>query len=98
MGLKKGKHMRTLTEAEINDLINYLQGTCMSLDEALMQLFDIDYMSDIENEMEVCQTIDNAIFLCYQCGWWCEAGDWITDESPNYVEGEEICSQCGEYA
>lgn len=86
--------MRKLTQDEIYELIHYLQGTCMSLDNALEQLFELD-TCEVENEIQMCNILDDAIFNCSRCGWWCEAGDWITEEDPNYVDGEEICTQCG---
>lgn len=87
--------MRKLTETEIQELIEYLQGTCMSLYTGLEHLYDID-QSDVENEMHMYMMIDDAIFMCTRCGWWCETGDWISDDHPNYDPDEETCSQCGE--
>ena len=81
-----------LTDEQINELIDYLQGTCKSLDQGIYELFDIDH-SDVTNDMAMYNQIDNAIFNCGRCGWWCEVGDWIIQEE---FCGEEICSQCGE--
>lgn len=82
----------------MDEVIEYLQGTCKSIDEALNECLDdeeVQWMSDVENEMEFCGFIDERIFNCARCGWWCETGDWITDEDPNWDPSEETCTQCG---
>lgn len=90
--------MAVLTRDQMDEVIYHLQGTCLSIDEGIMQVLGdegIECMSDIENEMEFCGLIDEQIFMCSKCGWWCEAGDWITDEHPDWDPCEETCSSCG---
>jgi hypothetical protein len=80
-----------LTEKEIEDVVNGLQGTCMSMEAAVLMYTDKD-LWDIENEMELCQAVDNAIFLCRECGWWYENGYWNPE---GYEDGNgEICLDC----
>ena len=55
----------------ISELISYLQGTCIEFDTACKE-FNID-PDDIT--IEQLQEIDNWIFQCQVCGWWCERGD-----------------------
>lgn len=49
---------------DIDALIDSLKGTCGSIG---------DYVED-ENELTATdyQRIDNEIFCCETCGWWCE--------------------------
>jgi hypothetical protein len=68
-----------------NKLIYDLQGTCEGL-ESFLERNDpdlIDYMPFLEY-------LDNHIFLCESCGWWCELSEMaITEEIC-------ICDQCYE--
>lgn len=57
-------------EQQITELQEYLQGTCMDINQALQDCFEI-YLEDVENELEMWQQIENWIFLCNGCGW-CE--------------------------
>lgn len=79
-----------MTETE--ELIEYLKGTCNSLDVGcavcLLDIDDIDY-----------EKLDEEIFCCEECSWWCtvdesshsEANICIdcNPEDPWYEEGEE---------
>lgn len=68
-------------------LIDYLRGTCLSLDEAC-DTFNLDSMNQ-----ELCDALDDRIFLCTECNWWCE----IHEESSEEVGAQEwICAQCAE--
>lgn len=68
------------TNFDVHELIQSLQGTCTTTDEHLP-----DGMSWDDLTKEDHKTIDNEIFLCEECGWWCE-----NDE---YHEGE-LCNDC----
>jgi len=71
--------------------VDYLQGTCLSMWQAFTQLFDTDF-DECENEMELCEFVDNHIFLCRECGWWFENGYWNPE---GYQDGNgEICLDC----
>lgn len=79
-----------LSEAQINQLINYLNGSCRSLEDGLNDLFELTSMSEVTNEQEMCDMVDDAIFCCDQCNWWCPQGtmsdkvDWTcTDCNPD---------------
>ena len=58
----------------IDLLISSLQGTCQSLDETIKQVYGEEYGEDIMSE-EDRSTLDNEIFKCETCDWWCEIGD-----------------------
>lgn len=69
---------------KIEGLIEHLRGTCKSLDEGCEQLFDHD---STELTLDECGELDEAIFCCETCGWWCER----SEES----EGEPgHCDEC----
>lgn len=83
--------MVKLNHEQMNELVNHLQGTCLSMHEALYQMFNVDE-NDIENELEMCEHIDNAIFLCRECGWWFENGYWNPE---GFEAGNgEVCLDC----
>ena len=86
-----------LSQREMEEVVDYLQGTCMSIDEALYILLNTS-QNDLENELEFCEYIDNRIFECVQCGWWYEAGEWTEyDNVPESSRGQgEFCSSCGQ--
>jgi hypothetical protein len=91
--------MRKLTNEEMQETVEYLQGTCLSINDALNQVLGdkgIEEMSDVDNEIEFCDYIDQRIFLCSQCGWWYETGEWVTDQDPNWDPDEETCIYCGD--
>lgn len=71
----------------IQELIDELQGTCSSINDHLPEgMDDNDLTSDDHEE------IDNQIFLCDTCGWWCES--CFQDEDGNcedcsFIDDEE---------
>jgi hypothetical protein len=82
---------RKFSDEEIADLIGALQGTCGDMNSTIMELFGEDYSEDDLTEEER-NTIDNQVFLCTDCGWWCEA----CQESQECLDGERICEECHE--
>lgn len=74
---------RILTENELEQLIDYLQGSSKSLQEAINDLFECD--EDILTPDDH-QAIDGRIFKCNSCDWWCEI-----DEQND----EGNCEDCG---
>lgn len=72
---------------QIIQLIEHLRGSCISMDQAVSDIFgewvDWGYFPE-----EVLQDIEEKIFLCTQCGWWYDTGDLACDE------GDQICSNC----
>lgn len=74
-----------VTDEQVEQLIQYLQGTCMnSVDSAMNELFELSE-SDLSEEQ--LSHIDKEIFNCDTCGWWCES-------SENAGEDENICQDC----
>lgn len=65
---------------DINTIIDSLRGSCQTLDESLP-----DEMEFIDLTKEDFDQLDGEIFLCEDCGWWCE-------EYEN--TGDNICDDC----
>jgi hypothetical protein len=79
--------VRLASKEEMVYLVDYLQGTCNSLSEAIttceLEGCDEDNISErlfTEYEMQ----------LCPGCGWWEEISDFGGDPD------EPVCSQCQE--
>lgn len=69
---------------DIHKVIEGLQGTTDSISDHLPDgMEEEDLTSDDYN------AIDNEIFLCAECGWWCEISE--ASESDG---GEEVCLDC----
>lgn len=64
--------------SRVRDLIDYLQGTCKSLEEGLEQM-GISELTQDEHAV-----LDGEIFCCDTCSWWCEASE----------EAEEFPGRC----
>lgn len=62
---------------DVQVIIDYLQGTGNDLDSSIAEFYpdmtSLDLTEDDHSE------IDNQIFLCYTCGWWCEVQDQNDD-------------------
>lgn len=60
---------------DIQKVIEALQGTSESLHSIVEQLYpDVDVMRDFTNADY--NEIDNQMFLCEECGWWCEVSQY----------------------
>jgi len=72
--------MVEFTTEEIEQIINYLQGTCKSIDDAIYDIFGED--RDI-NDLSAGDyaSIDERIFLCNTCGWWYEQGEMAENDN-----------------
>lgn len=79
------EELRILAQKVSDNLI----GSCTSLEE------QIAYLGYDENDLpiEFNYHLDDLCFLCAQCEWWCEAGDYA-DKQDN--PSGDICSDCGE--
>ena len=74
---------------DANKITEYLQGTCMNSLDDVIQIFYPDMTEDdlIQKDYDF---IDNEIFLCDECGWWCEICE------SNDVDGDNKCDDCAE--
>lgn len=67
----------------VNEVINALEGSCGCLE---------DHATEEEmRSTEFLAAIDDAIFCCATCGWWCEISELAEDEM-----GEQVCEDCHE--
>ncbi len=66
---------------EIEEFIEQLRGTCKTIFELLPE-----GMGEEDLTKEDLQAIDEEIFRCESCSWWCDK----TDES----EDGENCTDC----
>jgi hypothetical protein len=67
-----------------SDIVYYLEGSCNTLHEAL-EAFN---MTELENDDTFLSFLDDQIFYCIQCGWWCPK------DEENIVAGEQMCDCC----
>jgi hypothetical protein len=70
---------------DIYAFIENLRGTCKSLAEGCED-FGIHENDLSEDDYS---RIDQEIFVCETCNWWCEQGEQAEDQ-------DEICSDCAE--
>lgn len=74
-----------LTPAQRNELIDDLRGTCQTIDSALDKMLVPMTEDDLTPGDHA--AIDDQIFECESCGWWCEQGE--------QAEGhDDTCSDC----
>lgn len=78
---------RFLSEEQLNNIWNDLQGSCQSL-ENVLEYYEIDPSDLTQADYE---DLDNLGFNCHQCGWWFEAGDWAEGDDTDGI----ICTDCG---
>ena len=72
-------------QSKIDAVIDELRGTCKSLDEVANHN-NIDPMDE-----KLCDAIDQEIFQCHECGWWCE----MHEEVSAFAGLDEwTCAQC----
>jgi hypothetical protein len=64
-----------------NQLIYDLQGTCNELNSFLER----HNAEDLIDHIPFLEYLDNHIFLCDSCGWWCELSE---------MSDEGVCSDC----
>jgi formylmethanofuran dehydrogenase subunit E len=74
-----------LNDSQIEELIQHLNGSSLTLDNACQQLFDC---GEDNLTVEQLEEIDQQIFQCETCGWWFERGEQAE------AEGDFNCEQC----
>ena len=76
-----------LNSGFLDEIVDELLGSCQSLDDVLDGHFiEIDDLS-----MKDLGYIDDAIFNCDYCGWWCELSEISID-----IEDGQVCMDCEE--
>ena len=71
---------------DIDKLVLYLQGTCKTTSEGINDLYP-DMEEDDLTEEDVAH-LDQEIFRCETCSWWCE----ISEMS----EEDQTCTDCND--
>ncbi len=74
-----------ITNEQVDELIDYLRGTCKTLNEGTQDLFEKDEEILSQSNLE---KIDNEIFRCEQCDWW------FDDSELNDNKGSNFCDDC----
>lgn len=73
---------------DIDNTIEYLRGTCTNtIDSAVNEL----YPGMNEGDLTVDETnqIDDEIFECDDCGWWCEVSQRCETDGDG-----DVCEEC----
>ena len=78
---------RMLSDEQVGQLAEELRGTVGTVDTAAEHLFDL---SEDELTLEDCRALDDQVFLCTTCGWWCETSELCEDDDT----GENVCQDC----
>lgn len=69
---------------DVQKLVEDLQGTCKQLEEALPEEMELNDLTEEDHEF-----IDNEIFLCETCGWWCEISEQTMEGSCRDCDGDD---------
>lgn len=76
-----------LTYKQLDDIISALQGTCMnSVEQACIDVLGRDPTPDELGEAE--EEVECNLFVCDECGWYCEMSEMSEDEE------DSICTGC----
>lgn len=81
--------MITLIDAQIKEVVESLRGTTGSLEETINEVLGIEIESVIDIHTESLAAIDEEVFLCEKCGWWCGTDERSPDEND-----VDICDEC----
>lgn len=76
-----------LTDAQHDQLENFLLGSCKALGDAVESLFGA---SEDDLDSDDFARIDSRYFLCAGCSWWCDMSE--CNEAENGVDWN--CDDC----
>lgn len=76
---------------DIQTVIDAINGTCMNTVESMTEELYPE-MSENDLTQEDYTEVDQQIFLCACCGWWCDQSE--ANESEEY--DQDICDDCNE--
>lgn len=71
-------HLRGIEAAE------ELEGTCLSIHEVASE--------EETDDPDFCEALDDLVFLCSTCSWWCE----VAERADDGEDGEPKCTDCHE--
>lgn len=79
-----------ISNDQFEKIINYLQGSCMNMEEAIHHTTENDDLCEDDITESQMAHLDQEIFLCTDCNWWCE----ISEEVKSEEDGEMGCRDC----
>ena len=77
-----------MSSAEALEIAECLRGTC---DGDLFALIE-ERGLQLEEE-RICAEVDELVFQCIQCSWWCPVEEWAFEDVDDY---DMICRDCAE--
>lgn len=80
----------TLTKKQVNELADRLLGTPDNLENVVKELFQV---SSSKIDPASLQDVDDRVFECSECGWWCGIHDLADDTGYDL-----ICQDCEDEA
>lgn len=67
-----------ITDEQLEEIITYLEGSCLSLTEGVSQVVHNDaddtWLTQAQRER-----LDSRIFECEDCGWWHDVSEMAED-------------------
>jgi hypothetical protein len=81
--------MSKFTSEQLHQIVETLQGTTSTLNDGIEEVLGEDYSEDDLTQSDH-EFINNEIFRCDTCGWWCE----ICENSETDNADEMICQDC----
>jgi hypothetical protein len=80
------KHRRARDKTKlINDIVDDLRGSSTGL-HSMLESHDAEWLEDDD---ELLTAIDDSIFLCSMCDWWCEMSEMSEHPDHDYE-----CTDC----
>jgi hypothetical protein len=73
--------MKKITDEQVNEIKEALEGTCDTLDGAIQEFTGDDSLSSNDLTSEQHSEIEQEIFLCDDCGWWYAISDQSETEA-----------------
>lgn len=77
-------------DSQASAVIDYLNGTALSLEQGIIDTLGEEFLH-LQDDEDFCTLIDNEIFICSRCDWWCEISEAAGDSY-----GEPYCYDCEE--
>lgn len=81
-----------ITDEQLNKVIEHLQGTCGTLGNSIAEVTEDDSLDDFCLTSSQLDQVDNEIFECTTCGWWCEMSEACFEFEHDHVEN--TCEDC----
>lgn len=79
--------MATLTDIQLEQIVDDLRGQCARSLEDCLEEMGVDYLALDPADHAA---IDERVFCCEGCAWWCEA------EELNNETDRNLCDECNE--